>query len=158
MHTVEYIREVVLPQVAQGARRAGRDPGEVELVSMAFVITGRNRGEVEGARRDVRRQIAFYASTPAYREAVLARHGWEEVGRRLAQMAREQRWQEMGDLVPQEMEEAVAIRGEWDEVGPRLLEKYRGLLHRVALYLDFKPGERDSFWRTLLRSVQGAVA
>lgn len=156
LHTVRYVREGVLPYVAEGAQHAGRDSREVKLATMAFVVTGRDQAEMEASRKRVCQQIAFYASTPAYRAAVLERHGWEEVGRRLSQLAREGRWQEMGPLVPEEMLRAVAVVGEWDEVGPLLREKYGGLLARVAPYVDYRPGEKDEFWRVLLRSMGDA--
>ena len=44
--------------------------------STVFVITGRDEAELADMRRRVRQQIAFYASTPAYRR-VLEVHGWE---------------------------------------------------------------------------------
>ncbi|PZC48685.1 MAG: Flavin-dependent oxidoreductase, luciferase family [Chloroflexi bacterium] len=152
MHTTRYIREFVLPHIQEGASRAGREASQVELTSMAFVITGRNAEEMADSRRKVRQQIAFYASTPTYRPAVLEPDGWGEVGQQLSKLAREQRWQEMEALVPEEMERAIAVQGAWDEIGPLLTEKYNGLFNRITLYVDFKPGVQDDFWRTLERS------
>jgi hypothetical protein len=34
--------------------------------------------------------------------------------------------------------------------GAALRERYTGLIDRVALYLPFVSGERDSFWRTVM--------
>ena len=155
MNTARYIREFVVPNVEEGARRAGRNPGGVELATMPFVITGRNAEEMAESRRRVRRQIAFYASTPTYRPAVLEPDGWGEVGQHLSRLARGQRWREMEELVPAEMEQAIAVTGAWDEVGPMIKERYGGLLGRVALYIDFRPGVQDDFWRTLIRSFDG---
>jgi hypothetical protein len=47
----------------------------------------------------------------------------------------------------------------WSVSGPRqrsgaaLEERYTGLIDRVVLYIPFVPGERDSFWRTVVESV-----
>ena len=35
-----------------------------------------------------------------------------------------------------------------------LRERYEGLIGRIALYLPFVSGERDSFWRTVAESVR----
>ena len=102
----------------------------------------------------MRAQISFYASTPTYR-AVLEAHGWEEVGERLGTMAREKKWREMPALISDEMLAAFAIEATPDEIGPAARrERYEGLIDRVALYVPFVSGERDSFWRTVVESVE----
>src|SRR4029078_8999774 len=58
-HSVKYINEIVRPQIAAGAERAGRKPGDVALVSSVFAITGPNEAAVANVRRMVREQIAF---------------------------------------------------------------------------------------------------
>ena len=68
-------------------------------------------------------------------------------------MAREKKWREMPVLVTDEMLGAFAIEASPDEIGPALRERYEGLLDRVALYVPFVSGERDSFWRTVVESV-----
>jgi alkanesulfonate monooxygenase SsuD/methylene tetrahydromethanopterin reductase-like flavin-dependent oxidoreductase (luciferase family) len=62
----------------------------------------------------------------------------------------------MPALVTGEMLEALAVEATPEEVGPALKERYEGLIDRVALYLPFVPGERDEFWRAILRSVHQA--
>jgi alkanesulfonate monooxygenase SsuD/methylene tetrahydromethanopterin reductase-like flavin-dependent oxidoreductase (luciferase family) len=101
----------------------------------------------------MRAQISFYASTPTYR-AVLATHGWEEVGEQLGKLAREKRWDEMPNLVTDEMLGAFTVEAAPGEVGDALNERYEGLIDRVALYTPFVPGERDDFWRTVVGSAR----
>lgn len=153
IHTLKYLHETVLPKVAEGAATTGRDSSEVKLTTMPFVITGRNADELKKRRDEVRTRIAFYACTPAYRGAILEPHGWAEVGQRLSAMGREQRWSEMGDFLPDEMEREIAVTGEWDEIGPQLLEKYGGLMDVISLYKDFRMGEQDEFWKLLAESL-----
>ena len=46
---------------------------------------------------------------------------------------------------------AMAVKGSWDEIGPLLKEKYEGLLDRITLYIDFRPGFQNEFWRILVK-------
>jgi probable F420-dependent oxidoreductase len=57
-HSAKYIRDIVLPSIAQGAQAANRTRADVQLSSAIFVAT--NDDEREAARQ----QISFYASTP----------------------------------------------------------------------------------------------
>ena len=145
-HSPEYVRQTVKPAIAEGAEAAGRDPDGVELATSVFVISG---GEADEQRESVRAQISFYASTPTYR-TVLEAHGWEEVGERLGTLAREKKWREMPSLITDDMLAAFVVEAPPDELGPALGERYEGLIDRVALYLPFRPGERDDFWRAVV--------
>jgi probable F420-dependent oxidoreductase len=151
-HSPEYVRRTVIPAIAEGAKQANRDPEQVTLATSAFVIAAENEVKAREQRESVRAQISFYASTPTYR-TVLEAHGWQDIGEKLGIMAREKKWREMPALVTDAMLAAFAIEAAPDEVGPALKERYKGLIDRVALYLPFVPGERDSFWRTVVESV-----
>jgi alkanesulfonate monooxygenase SsuD/methylene tetrahydromethanopterin reductase-like flavin-dependent oxidoreductase (luciferase family) len=102
----------------------------------------------------VRSQIAFYASTPAYRR-VLALHGWDERAEQLSALARRQEWQAMSALVDDEMLETFALVAPPEEVGAAILERYDGLVDRITPYLPFKPGQQDAFWTRIIEEVHG---
>jgi probable F420-dependent oxidoreductase len=150
-HSPEYVRRTVIPAIAEGARQADRDRGQVTLATSAFVITGENEERATEQRESVRAQISFYASTPTYL-TVLEAHGWQGVGEELGKLARDKRWNEMPRLVTDEMLGAFAVEAAPDEIGPALKDRYDGLIDRVALYLPFVPGQRDEFWRTVVDS------
>ena len=152
-HSPEYVRRTVIPAIAEGASKEGRDPGAVELATSVFVVTGESEEEIEAGREKMRSQISFYASTPTYR-TVLEAHGWQDVGEELGKLAREKRWNEMPGLVTDEMLGAFAVEAAPDELGAALRERYTGLIDRIALYIPFVSGERDSFWRTVVQSVR----
>ena len=152
-HTPEYVRQVVEPAVKEGAEAEGRAPSDVELATSVFVITGDSGEAIEQQREKMRAQAAFYASTPTYR-TVLDVHGWGEVGERLGGLAREKKWDEMPKQITDEMLHAFAVEAAPDEVGPALVERYEGLLDRVALYVPFVPGEKDEFWRRIVEAVR----
>ena len=148
-HSPEYVRRTVQPAISEGAQRGGRDPDEVELATSVFVVTGQSGAQIEEQREEMRAQISFYASTPTYR-TVLEAHGWEEVGERLGKLARDKRWDEMPDLISDEMLGAFAVEAAPGEVRDALEERYEGLIDRLALYEPFVPGERDEFWRKVV--------
>lgn len=152
-HSPEYVRRTVLPAIERGASNAGREPGDVEIVASAFVVTGEDEREIAEQRETLRSQAAFYASTPSYR-VVLEAHGWEDVGMRLSSLAREKKWKEMPALVTDEMLSAFAIEAAPDEIGNVLKERYEGLVDRISLYVPFVPAERDDFWRTIVEGMR----
>lgn len=154
LNSVAYLRDVLRPQIAAGAVAAGRDPAAVQLAASVFVVTGTDQAATDELRATVRRQIAFYASTPTYR-SVLECHGWEAIGEQLSQLAAKQRWNEMPALISDEMLHTVAVEAPPEQLGRALRERYAGLLDRVALYLPFVPGQNDDFWQALIQDVQG---
>jgi probable F420-dependent oxidoreductase len=141
-HTREYLSEVVVPAIAEGAAKVGRSREDVQVVAHAFVITS----ELE--RQLVRQQISFYASTPSYR-SVFELHGWGEVGEQLSGMAARQEWASMANLISDEMLDKFATTAEPGELAAALEERYVGIAERINLYIPFVPGERDEFWRRL---------
>ncbi len=131
-HTARYLDEVVLPRMAEGAAAAGRSLDNVERAVGAFVVTGRNADEMAAARAYVRQQIAFYASTPAYR-GVLELHDWD-FGEKLTAMSKRGEWEAMGGVVPDEVVDEVAVVAPLDELGAALRERYEGRVQRLAFY------------------------
>ena len=122
----------------------------ISLSTTAFAVTDPQEAQF------VRSQIAFYASTPSYR-GVMELHGWEETAERLQGMARRGEWPAMGGLITEEMLEAFAVVCEPEVLGSALLERYQGLVDRLALYLPYVPGQRDPMWSSLVRSLRAIV-
>ena len=151
--TAEYLRQVVLPNVAAGAQKAERDPREITINGGGFIVTGANRAALKAADRETRRRIAFYASTRTYLP-VLECHGFQDVGQRLYQMSVEGRWDEMGSLVSDEMLDAFAVVGEYDEIADKLLERYRGLLNEVSLSIVTDGEADEGELRGIIRRLQ----
>jgi probable F420-dependent oxidoreductase len=151
-HTRRYLREVVVPGVEAGLAHRGRARSEMRIMASVFVAAG-TAPEVASGLADIRRHLAFYASTPTYRP-VLELHGWGEVGERLSRLAARGAWNEMPALVSDEMLEACALWGPPDEVGARLRAEYGGLVERVATYEALVPGRREHAWRALLAAAR----
>jgi probable F420-dependent oxidoreductase len=153
LHTPRYVREVVQPWIAEGARKAGRDPSDVKLASACFVVTGDDDEEIAAAAALIKQQISFYASTRTY-APVLETHGWGDLSPKLNELSRKGRWADMGSLVTDEMLAEFAVIGRREQIGDLLKSKYEGLLDRIALYLPYVPGNLDGWWTDVVRKVK----
>ncbi|MEU5693484.1 TIGR03617 family F420-dependent LLM class oxidoreductase [Actinosynnema sp. NPDC020468] len=123
--TARYFREVTLPALERGRARAGKPPAGLEISGPSLVACD-ERGLAE-----VKRQIAFYGSTPAYRP-VLALHGWESLAEDLHHLSRRGRWQEMSDLIPDEVLHAFAVVGTPTAAAAALTARYADHVTRIA--------------------------
>lgn len=142
LHSPEYLKQVILPSLEVGAARGGRRRSDLAVSVNCFVAT--TEAEVEF----VRSQIAFYASTPSYRP-VLQLHGWEEVARRLSQLAAARRWEDMPSLVTDEILKAFAVVSDVSTLAHELRARYAGLADRLTPYLPFDPDGGAELWTHL---------
>lgn len=138
--TRRYLEEVIAPAVAEGARRAGRSPDEVEIVASPLIATGPDEEALARALRNVRARVSFYASTRTYRR-VFDLHGWSEVADRLSILSRQQRWEEMEPLVTDEMVETIAVVGTYDEIASKVRDRYRGVCTGVEFSIPAETPE-----------------
>lgn len=150
-HTRRYVRDVVEPAITSGANASGRDSAEVTRSSSILVATGRTDREVEAAVAGVRRQIAFYASTPAYR-GVLEVSGWD-VGEQLHALSRRGEWDEMTDLVSDEMVHEVAVVAPLEDLAEVVRRRTDGILDRCGLTTMSDPGFSDDEWRAVVSAI-----
>ncbi len=148
-HSVRYLREVVLPSIEEGARGAGRDPGEIELSVTVMTVERAADADL------IRSQIAFYASTPSYRP-VMSLHGWGEVAETLSGLARRQAWDEMTEQITDEILETFAVVAPRDRLGAALRSRYEGLADRLTLYLPFTLSDREGLWAQTLAGFRDA--
>lgn len=152
-HTVRYIDEVIIPNIARGAAARDRSPGAVALATSVLVATGSSPEAITANRRAVARQIAFYASTPAYRR-VLDLHGWD-VGPELTRLSMRGEWDAMADLVPDSMIDAIAVTATVEDLGPAIRARYGDRLARVSLYaLDVPLPIGSDQWPSLIKSLR----
>lgn len=143
--TERYLREVTVPLVAEGRTRSGRT-GPFEIGLSAFVAT--DDAEVAA----VRRQIAFYGSTPAYRP-VLDLHGWGELQVELNRLSKQGRWDEMTSLVDDEVLATMCCVGTTSEVAAELWRRYGDIADRIRFNLpgDVPPPAR---WSVLVEAMR----
>jgi probable F420-dependent oxidoreductase len=130
MVSKRYITEVTTPALLRGLARAGRKRGDVELSAEVLVATGENDTELQAAKAAVRKQIAFYGSTPAYRK-ILELHGWGDLHDELNRLSKQGEWDTMGPLIDDEMLATFAVVGPVDTIATALKSRCVGVVDRV---------------------------
>ena len=130
MVSKRYLEEVTLPALMRGMQRSGRDRSDFEVSCEVLVATGDNDAELAAATAAVRKQIAFYGSTPAYQK-VLDLHGWGDLHPELRRLSLEGEWDAMGSLIDDEMLAAFAVAGPVDTIAAALTSRCDGIVDRV---------------------------
>ncbi|MCB1250091.1 MAG: TIGR03617 family F420-dependent LLM class oxidoreductase [Acidimicrobiales bacterium] len=138
LNTRRSLQELTVPAIARGAARAGRDPADVELVCVTIVVTGRDDEQYRRSYEAVRRQLAFYGSTPAY-VPVLELEGYGDLHPELKALARDGRWDDMASLVDDDLVERVAVCGEPSAIAPAIRARLGGVSDRVSLVNNRAP-------------------
>lgn len=132
--TERYIREVTIPRVQAGLSKRKR-PLErpFEIVYPPFIATGDDDAAIEKGIAETRSQIAFYASTPAYR-TVLDLHGWGDLGEKLHGLSRDSRWSDMSALITDDIVDAFAVVEGAKTLRAALQARFEGAVERIVLY------------------------
>ncbi len=135
--TERYLREVTLPALDRGMAKSGRSRDDFEITGPFFVVTGATEEEMATSRRAVCQQIAFYASTPAYK-GVLDLHGWGGLHDDLNRMSKQGEWVEMGELIDDEVLEAFAVIAEPPQIAAGIAARYGDIVDRLSFYAPYK--------------------
>ncbi len=135
-HTAESLRDTTLPALDRGLAKSGRSRKDLEISYQVMIASGENDEEQERARTAVRTQIAFYASTPAYR-GVLDSRGWGDLQPELNRLTKSGGWAEMADLIDDEILEAVAVCGTRDQIADGVRQRCAGFADRVSLVAPY---------------------
>lgn len=99
-----------------------------------FVITGDAESQKK-MEASVRQQIAFYASTPAYKP-VLDAIGYGDLHEKLHEMSRQGQWGEMARYIPDEVLEAQSLRAPAKELPDAIKERFHKYYDRVCIQID----------------------
>ena len=131
-----YLRTVTIPAIDAALGRVGKTRDEFELSWAPFVVSGRDEAEFERNRVAACNRIAFYGSTPAYRE-VLECIGYGEMQGVLNRLSKEGKWKEMGELIDDEILGHFAVVGEPSTIVPEILRRYGDLIDRTSAAFEF---------------------
>lgn len=134
--TRRYLQEVTLPMVEAVLSTRGRARGDFVTVYPGLVVTGEDEREYDAAVTLVRKQIAFYGATPAYR-AVLDVHGWGDLHTELHHLSKIGDWAAMTKVVDDDILRTFAITGEPSRVGRDIVARFGGLVDRFTLYTPY---------------------
>lgn len=131
--TPSYFHDVALPRFRTFMDDAERAHELCQVSLPAFVVTGADDAEMAASTARIKQQIGFYGSTPAYQE-VLEHHGWAEAHTELNAMTKTRRWDELGDVIDDEMLATFAVVAEPDNVEAELQARYGQTVDRISQY------------------------
>ena len=145
--TERYLREVSLPALERGAAKAGKTRSDLTVSYPGFVVTGPDDKSMAAAAKGAREQIAFYASTPAYRP-VLELHGWGDLQPELNTLSKRGEWEKMGELIDDDILNAFAVVAPLDRVATEVRKRFEGLVDRFSFYAPYKAD--PEMWKGVL--------
>ena len=131
--TPEYLRTVTLPALERGFEKFGQNREQFEISIQPLIATGRDLKEIEKEKKEVKQQLAFYGSTPAYRP-VLDSVGAGTLQERLNTLSKQGKWTEMGALFDDEILGHFALVAEPQNIATELRAKFGNQVDRSSLY------------------------
>ncbi|WP_054811243.1 TIGR03617 family F420-dependent LLM class oxidoreductase [Nocardia arizonensis] len=147
-NTARYLRERVLPSVRAGLAASNRSAAEFTVVPEVIVAVADTERDREAADAAARKLLGFYGSTPAYRP-VLDLHGWGDLQPELNALSKRGRWQDMADLIDDDILSTLVARGTPAEVAAEIRARVGGIGDRVCFYQPRPPADE-----TLARLVE----
>ena len=149
--TVKFLQETTLPALGRGLARSGRAATDIEIALPLLASGYENEEQREQAYTALRRRLAFYGSTPAYR-VVLDAHGWGDLQPELNALSKRGDWSAMEGLITDEMVDEFCVVAPADALPGVIRQRYGDIVQRVSF--DVAPGDDGSTLLTRLRSAQ----
>ena len=127
-----YLREVTLPALERGLDASGRTRTDVDVTCPGFIAVADSEDHLPEVRAGMRRHLAYYASTPAYRP-VLTLHGWGDLQTDLYACSKRGAWNDMAGLVDDDVLDTLTIVATPDTVAGEISRRYGGLVDRITV-------------------------
>lgn len=148
-----YLRGQLSVWLDAGRRRAGRTDA-TGIALPVLVAVGQDDASLDRATTAVRKQLAFYGSTPAYK-VVLDHHGWGDLQPELNSLSKQGRWDDMTGLIDDDVLDAFAVRGDAAAVGKGIARRFGDLLTRCSIYTPNYTAPREVL-AELISAVRGS--
>lgn len=129
-----YIKEVCLPRLAAGRERTGRSEADFKLLLGPLTATGKSEEVVALEWEKQRQLLGFLYSTPAYWPS-LELFGWQDKGEQLRKLTREGRWQDMAEIITDDMLVEFVPRGTYADIADDYRRRFSALATRVTFPL-----------------------
>ncbi len=148
-----YLVRHLLPNITEGAAKAGRSPSDVAVIVPVMTIVGDSDAERANERELVRGSLAFYGSTPNYAFV------WDEAGFEgtTARIREKQKAGDFAGMAAQITDEHIAVfatESTWDGLADALAEKYARIATRIVLYNAVGDPERFERYGEVARRMQ----
>jgi alkanesulfonate monooxygenase SsuD/methylene tetrahydromethanopterin reductase-like flavin-dependent oxidoreductase (luciferase family) len=150
--TARYFREVYRPNVAAGAKAAGRDPSEVAIAALVICSVSEDRDE---AMRRARIQVGNYICFPGANPMVEFEDLTEQRDAVLMRLLTE--GPSAFDDIPDELVKTFAICGTFEE-GRQQLAEFEGALDHIILHTPYVPPLQQDASEDAFRNTVAALA
>ncbi len=147
-----YLRRHVLPNIAEGAAKAGRAPSDIAVIVPVMTIVGDTDSERHRERELVRASMSFYGSTPNY--AFI----WDEAGfdGTTARIREKQKAGDVKGMAAQITDDHIAMfatESTWDGLADAIRTRYGGVATRIVLYNALTDPDRIERYGQLAREL-----
>ena len=130
--TWKWHEEVMLPNLEIGLQRSGRTLKDLDLGGYGFIGCANSDEGIDKVVKGLKERVALYSSTPEYKE-MLEMFSWNVNVGDFIELSRENKWEEMGHLVSDEMLEAYAVIAKPDDLPSALKKRYGGKVDRIQI-------------------------
>jgi probable F420-dependent oxidoreductase len=137
--TERYLREVTIPTIERVLAASGRALKDFRLVGMPYVAVGETDEALQNAIAGVKRAIAFYASTPAYK-GILEVEGYGDLQPEMLRLSKLGRWEDMGALVSDEILHRFSVVGNAATCAREIKRRFDGVYDLMCGYTNGEPG------------------
>ena len=137
--------------IEKGLAKAGRARSDFEISYPGFVVSGNTEEAFAANKQAVKKQIAFYGSPPAY-APVLGIHGWGELQPELNGLSKQGKWDEMADLITDDILSEFAVVGEPEAAVDLFKSRFGNIVDRT---MGNFAGRDEAHSRSLLARLTG---
>jgi len=143
-HSERHLHQRTLPAVAEGLELAGRE--RIDIYPQMITAMGDSPDEMAAATLGVRRLLAFYASTPAYKP-VLEVEGWADLQPELNALSKVGDVAAMTALITDDMIDTLAVRGTPEQCAVEIKRRFGSFAQRVCCYFPGYNARTDQIAR-----------
>ena len=140
-----------MPALERGLAKGGRTRAQLEVICATLVVTADEEREFARVVAAAKKQLAFYGSTPAYRQT-LEVHGWGAMHGELNRLSKLGRWDDMAGLITDDVLEAIAVVGPRREIATKLRARLAGIADGVSFTHNRAPDA--AHWADVVRELK----
>ena len=133
MHSMPYIQNRLLPDLAVGAARSGRDAADIDLIVPVMAVPGDSPEEQAPGVLRAKTQIGFYGATPNY-AFQFDDLGYDGMRDKLRVHLKSGDDDALVALIDDEMMDHFGLVCAWDDLADKLIARYRGIASRLVMY------------------------
>jgi probable F420-dependent oxidoreductase len=144
-----YIAEVVNPAIED------YKPDHFEICLKPLIATARDEQTLLARREVARQRLAFYCSTPAYKDAFHL-FGLEQLCTDLAAASKRQAWDTMAEMIDDELLETFVVVSLYDDLAANIRTRYEGLIDRIEVSIPLESEEDEQTLRRIVYELQNS--